>query len=297
MVDTKAIRACALAIVLGFTGMFTVSSLAQQPPTGTRSVGEISGFDVPPGIGCNVFATSNDGSSWRWSLWAQWRNPTSRVLKTARLEQQYFSLSAEIDAVVAFPNSYMRQGTYYCDTSAEGWDVSNNYWFQSGWGAPLEFPLSNSVCSCTPPQQNRAFTRSSAIGYFFEGPLPAGTDAAFTAATPYWNQELSAAASPVSIGPGGGIRVFQQDLPGDVMAQWSSPGDTIAIDPAFGGLTSEMKRSVVGHELGHALGVMGHSPCSSPSQSIMVSPLNSPASSTIVDADKCMVWSEYYNFS
>lgn len=57
-------------------------------------------------------------------------------------------------------------------------------------------------------------------------------------------------------------------------------------------LDSEHAKSVVGHELGHALGITGHSTCGGFLMSVEVN-----SAQPIRDSEKCWVYTEYTNFN
>lgn len=89
------------------------------------------------------------------------------------------------------------------------------------------------------------------------------------------------------------IQDSRGSLPGNFYAQFKYDGPcTMTIDPRIFSLDSEHAKSLVGHEWGHALGIIGHSTCGG---FLMSEEVNS--AQRIRDAKKCWVYTEYTNFN
>ena len=85
-------------------------------------------------------------------------------------------------------------------------------------------------------------------------------------------------------------------MQGDERMEFTNDGGfKILIDPRVFDYDNDHAQTLLRHELGHALGVMGHSGCGE-SQSIMAASITS-AHPGLYDADKCWAWGEYRQYT
>jgi hypothetical protein len=115
----------------------------------------------------------------------------------------------------------------------------------------------------------------------------------YNTAREWWNPFLEYAGVTKRIDSTGAWVIREGALTYPTAAEFNPVTKQITIDPRVYSLaTTEHKMSLLGHELGHALGIHQHSPCVG---YLMSAEVNSAVA--ISDAEKCWVYTEYHNFS
>ncbi len=161
--------------------------------------------------------------------------------------------------------------------------------------------VDNPRCSCAPAGVNRAYTQPGSISFYVDMIDDVHASRAqwwFDEGRGWWNNTLSWAGSGKRIEgwSGSGWPIREVPLPGDTYMQFTNiGGDQIQVDPRAFELSDEHARTLMAHELGHAIGVQNHSGCDEWS-SIMASPINA-AHNGLYDGDSCWLWSEYRSYS
>jgi hypothetical protein len=180
-------------------------------------------------------------------------------------------------------------------------------WFVSMYGPWGESQtatafVGNSTCDCIPDGVNFALTIPSASlgGYsvnISEYELAVRVQNWYHQTRQWWNAELSAAGSSKQIAGGGAYPIYIEDLPGDVAMEWAIGGfgRRIRVDPEVFNLSDAFAATLMAHELGHAIGVSGHSPCGD-GAAIMAASLSGPQYA-LFNGDRCFVYSEHGTFT
>jgi hypothetical protein len=138
----------------------------------------------------------------------------------------------------------------------------------------------------------------STIGFYVDIPDPENAfkvDSWFQSAANWWNPRLADAGTSKRI-EYGSFPIQVQDLPGDQKAMFTNIGGPfrILLDPDFLLNGDAHGITLMAHELGHALGVSGHSTCDEYG-SLMSEVVNNPHGD-LSDAEMCFVKSDYATF-
>jgi len=193
---------------------------------------------------------------------------------------------------------YSRPGIWKCNVSASGQSAAGGSW--SG-GLVAEYQLTNTKCNCVPAGANFALTRLSNIGFQFAIEDTTQRDRAiswYEGARAWWNPALSWTGAGMRILGSGPWPIYVVDLPGTIKALFTNNGGgsnwQMQLDPDIFTYSDEFAKTLVAHELGHALGVTGHSFCDE-SRALMASVVNTTHPG-LYAAEDCWLWSEYYRY-
>jgi hypothetical protein len=170
--------------------------------------------------------------------------------------------------------------------------------------ASLDVP--NPTCDCISGNTNFAFLYGASMAFYPDAlmdPQQAGrVQQWLDTAYPWWNDKLAWAGSSKRLGTGNRYTVYVTDLSylGNVAMRFTNDGPAgeirIEVDPMAFDYSDDMATTWMAHELGHALGIAGHSACDQNS-SLMAVVVNVPQYGVDKDAESCWMFSEYGNFN
>jgi len=263
------------------------SSKPQEYPTVEATMSEGS-------IVCHGIVVPGDGDWYLENSLTLW-SPSGRVFfptcgNSGNNQVVFSSATLETD-------DWTRPGLYKCSNSAHGMSP------YGGWNGSADGHLmyENVRCICTPTGANFAVIYQPTIAFYVDIPQDsywaALTEEWLEQGRQWWNNWLSSSVgSSRQIQSGYGWPIELRTLPGDERMRFTNEdGFRILIDPRVFEYGYDHARTLLAHELGHSLGVMGHSGCGE-SQSIMAAQVNS-AHPGLYDADKCWAWGEYRQYT
>ena len=222
--------------------------------------------------------------------------PSNRVLNSCADDNYGFMI---INNHVNFPQ-YYRPGIYKCSAVSYGSSSMGGNWSDAQYP---EVYIPNPECGCTPEGVNHALTipQSDLSGYYVAISDYEQANRVldwYHQGRQWWNDELSASGSTKQIAWTGPYPIYIEDLPNNEAMRWEQGGfgRRIRIDPEVFDLDDAFAKTLMAHEVGHAVGVSGHVPAACEGGALMSSGLSGPLSGLHL-GDRCFVHSEHGTFT